>query len=61
LTDRETKVDAKVARRNQQSLIRLKQTQDKTDCAFAFTRPPSALRQEMDFAGFRESEEMTSS
>jgi hypothetical protein len=26
-----------------------------------FTRPPGALRQEMDFAGFRESEEMTSS
>jgi hypothetical protein len=28
----------------------------------AFTRPPpGALRQEMDFAGFRESEEMTAS
>jgi len=42
LTDRETKVDAKVARRNQQSSIRLQQRQDKTDRAFAFYAPTQA-------------------
>jgi hypothetical protein len=49
------------AKKSKKSSIRLKETQDETDRAFASTRPPSALRQEMDFAGFRESEEMTSS
>jgi hypothetical protein len=49
------------AKKSKKSSIRLKETQDETDRAIASTRSPSELRQEMDFAGFRESEEMTSS
>jgi hypothetical protein len=49
------------AKKSKKSSIRLKETQDETDRVFAFTHRPSELRQEMDFAGFRESEKMTSS
>jgi hypothetical protein len=40
------------AKKSKKSSIRLKETQDETDRAFASTRPPSALREEMDLLDF---------